>query len=429
MLIISVQLRKGAEGEMNKLFSNNFILLILGQISSLFANTILRFALSVYILELTGSASIFAGLLALAMVPTILLSPFGGILADRANRRNIMVTLDFLSGITATIAVLTINESNAVVVVGSVLVILSVLSAFESPTVQAAAVQMQEGDNVIRANAVVNQVAALASLVAPFLGSACYTAFGLKPVLAASVFSFFITALLEEFIRLPYVRERFHAGWKEVVKHDFRLSIHFLVREKPGILRLLLSVAVIGCFIMGIGNVGLPYMIRVSLGLSAEYVGIAESVCGAAAIVGSIVVGVAAKRLKASGMYRFLIGVGGCMIPMGLSFLLGNVMVIYWSLLLFIAIMQVLASIFSIYCLSLIQQQTPNELLGKVMAYIATITLCLQPIGQIVYGMLFDALTNNVLWIMIGTALCVILVSVAARKTFEGIEGLEGTKS
>lgn len=44
-----------------KLFSRNFTLLILGQISSLSANTILRFVLSMYILDLTGSAAVFAG--------------------------------------------------------------------------------------------------------------------------------------------------------------------------------------------------------------------------------------------------------------------------------------------------------------------------------------------------------------------------------
>ena len=81
-----------------KLFTRNFALLILGQISSLIGNLTLKFALSMYVLEQTGSASIFAGLLALSMLPTILLSPFGGILADRANRHKIMVALDALSG-------------------------------------------------------------------------------------------------------------------------------------------------------------------------------------------------------------------------------------------------------------------------------------------------------------------------------------------
>ena len=87
-----------------KLFTRNFTFLILGQISSLIGNYTLKFALSMYVLEQTGSASIFAGLLALALLPTILLSPFGGILADRANRRNIMAALDTLSGLSVLIA-------------------------------------------------------------------------------------------------------------------------------------------------------------------------------------------------------------------------------------------------------------------------------------------------------------------------------------
>lgn len=82
-----------------KLFTRNFTFLILGQVSSLIGNYTLKFALSMYILEQTGSASVYAGLMAVSLIPMILLSPFGGILADRANRRNIMVTLDTLSGI------------------------------------------------------------------------------------------------------------------------------------------------------------------------------------------------------------------------------------------------------------------------------------------------------------------------------------------
>ena len=58
-----------------KLFTRNFTLLILGQTSSLIGNFSLKFALSMYILEQTGSASVFAGLLAISMLPTVLLSP------------------------------------------------------------------------------------------------------------------------------------------------------------------------------------------------------------------------------------------------------------------------------------------------------------------------------------------------------------------
>ena len=52
-----------------KLFTRNFTLLILGQVSSLTGNYTLKFALSMYVLEQTGSASIFAGMLSAALLP------------------------------------------------------------------------------------------------------------------------------------------------------------------------------------------------------------------------------------------------------------------------------------------------------------------------------------------------------------------------
>lgn len=143
-----------------KLFTKNFTLLVLGQVSSLFGNFILKFALSMYVLEVTGSAAIFAGILAAATIPTILLSPFGGILADRANRRNIMAALDTLTGLSVLCAALLFSEKNGIAVISVLLLLLSVLGAFESPTVQASVPQMQTGQNLIKGNAIVNQVAA-----------------------------------------------------------------------------------------------------------------------------------------------------------------------------------------------------------------------------------------------------------------------------
>ncbi len=58
-----------------KLFTRNFTLLILGQVTSLFGNFILKLALSMHVLEETGSAAVFAGILSAATIPTIILSP------------------------------------------------------------------------------------------------------------------------------------------------------------------------------------------------------------------------------------------------------------------------------------------------------------------------------------------------------------------
>ena len=260
-----------------KLFTRNFTFLILGQVSSLIGNYTLKFALSMYVLEQTGSASIFAGLLALSLLPTVLLSPFGGILADRADRRNIMVALDTLSGLSVLIAAFILPLGQEIIVIGALLVVLSILGAFESPTVQACVPQMLSGDNIIKGNAVVNQVASIASLITPFLGSIFYTAFGIQPVFYAAVACFFITALLECFIRLTYNNPGYKMKISTVIRGDLSESMRFLRREQPNILKLLLLAALVSLFVAGTAVVGFPYLVRTVLGLSAEHYGMAES--------------------------------------------------------------------------------------------------------------------------------------------------------
>ena len=184
------------------LWTRNFILLVLGQASSLFGNLILRLALSMYLLEVTGSAAVFAGILSAAALPTIILSPLGGVLADRVDRRRLMVLLDALTGAFVLAAALLLPVAGGIAVATGLLIALSVLGAFETPTVQACIPAMLAGDDIIRGNAVVNQIASVSALVAPMLGGALYAALGLGPVMYASVGCFWVTALLECFIRL-----------------------------------------------------------------------------------------------------------------------------------------------------------------------------------------------------------------------------------
>ena len=63
--------------------------------------------------------------------------------------------------------------------------------------------------------------------------------------------------------------------------------------------------------------------------------------------------------------------------------------------------MQAAISIFSIFAVSMIQQNTPDELIGKIMAYTSAVTLCAQPVGQMVYGFLFDRFQEIVYLVLI----------------------------
>lgn len=405
-----------------KLFTKNFILLILGQLTSLFGNFILKLALSMYVLEVTGSAAIFAGILSVATIPTIILSPLGGILADRVNRRNIMVALDALTGVSVLCAALYLSESNALAVISTLLIILSVLGAFETPTVQACIPTMLQGDNIMKGNAVVNQVASLSYLVAPMLGGVLYVMLGLKPVMYASVGCFFITALFECFIKLGYQRSEGKGGVLSVVKQDFLSSMQYIAKEQTSILKMLLLTAFSRFFVMGITIVGLPYVVRTVLGLNAQYYGAAESALAVATILGSVAAGLLTEKLRIHRL-SILLASMGVVIPVGIAFLYPAGPIIKYAVtIVSFCGMQIAISIFSIFAVSLIQQRTPNHLIGKVMAYTSAITLCVQPIGQMVYGFLFDSFSNAVYLCFIPTGIIVCVVGLSAMGFFKNLE-------
>lgn len=403
-----------------KLFTRNFTLLILGQLTSLFGNFILKLALSMYVLEITGSAAIFAGILSAATIPTILFSPLGGILADRIDKRNIMVALDTLTGVSVLCAVLFLSESNGLAVISVLLVILSVLGAFETPTVQACIPTMLQGDNIMKGNAVVNQVASLSYLIAPMLGGILYAALQLKPVMYASVGCFFITALFECFIKLDGQRFPSKGNVLSTVKQDFLSSLQFISKEQTAISKLLILTAFSRFFVMGIIIVGLPFIVRTVLGLNAQYYGAAESALAVATILGSIAAGIFTQKLKIHRLSFLLTLLGIFMIPAGIVFLLpASSMIKYIINLIFFCGMQAVISIFSIFTVSLIQQRTPNHLIGKIMAYTSTVTLCVQPIGQIVYGFLFDQFSNSVYLCFLPTGIIVCMIGLSAYSTLK----------
>ena len=409
-----------------KLFTRNFTLLILGQVSSLTGNYTLKFALSMYVLEQTGSASIFAGMLSAALLPTVLLSPFGGILADRANRKHIMVALDALSGLSVLAAGLLLPLGRELWVIGALLVLLSVLAAFESPTVQACVPQMVSPQNLVQGNAVVSQVSAVTSLATPFLGSLFYTAFGIGPVFAAAVVCFWLTALLECMIRLEYQKPPRTAGIGAIVREDLAVSVHFLRREQPDILKLLLLAALAGMFVSGTAVVGFPYLVRTVLGLSATYYGAAESAMGAAAILGSLCAGLMGKKLRVRDLSAIFLSFGLSLFPIGFSFLLPvGRMARYGVLLFFFCVCQLGVCIFSTYAITLIQQRTPEQLMGKVMSCVFTLSMCAQPVGQLVYGALFDCFSDSVYWVLIPTGMLICLIAVASRGFLKRMEAAE----
>lgn len=406
-----------------KLFNRDFTLVAIGQLISLFGNAILRFALALYVLDATGSAAVFGTVTAIAVIPTILLSPFGGILSDRVNRRNIMVSLDFATAALALGLGLLLSEENAVALITVTLLLLSVIQACYTPSVNSSVPLLQAEGNLVKANAVVSQVSMLANLIGPVLGGVLYGFFGAMPIILVSGVCFFLSAVLELFIHIPFQPLDAKTSILQIVKDDLRESIRFMTREQPDILRITLMIAVYSLFVVSTITVGLPYMIRTVLGLSSQLYGAAEGLMAAAGIAGGIASGFLAGRLKTSRLYWLLVLSGAALVPVGAAFLLGcGPMTCYIVITICIMAMQLLIALFSIFMLSLAQSRTPSHLLGKMTAYIMTLTMCAQPVGQALYGVLFDRFAGSLYLPLIATALIAAAIGLASRGLFARLE-------
>lgn len=215
------------------LFSKDFTLVIIGQIISLFGNATVRFALPLYLLNLTGSSALYGTVTACAFIPAIVLSPIGGIAADRINKRNIMVILDFFTAAVIFLFSMFMNEGNLIPLLTVTLMLLYGIAGAYQPSVQASIPVLVPQDNFMAANAIINTISSFAALTGPVLGGILYSIYGLKPVLWVCMICFILSAVMEIFINIPFVKHISDGKMLATAKHDFSESVLFIRREKP----------------------------------------------------------------------------------------------------------------------------------------------------------------------------------------------------
>ncbi len=378
-----------------KLLSRDFTLVVIGQIISLFGNAIIRFALPLYLLNLTGSSALYGTVTACAFIPAILLSPIGGIVADRVNKRNIMVILDFFTAAVILAFSLLMNGANLVVLLTITLMLLYGIAGAYQPSVQASIPALVGQSRFMEANSVINTVSSFASLTGPVLGGILYSACGLKPVLLVCMVCFTLSAVMEIFIKIPYQKQDLKGGVWKTAKADFAESIRFIRRDKAVIGKALLVVCGINLFLAAMIVVALPYLVTEVLNLEASRAnrlyGFAEGALAAGGLFGGIGAGLFADRLKIHKSGNLVIACAACVFPMGVSLLLfSSGMVNYIVITLCCFGVMTFSAMFTVQMMSFMQRETPQNLIGKVIAVVLTVSMCAQPVGNALYGVLFE---------------------------------------
>ncbi len=407
-----------------KLFSKDFTLVVIGQIISLFGNAAVRFALPLYLLNLTGSSALYGTVTACAFIPAILLSPVGGIVADRVNKRNIMVILDFFTAAVILAFSLLMNEVNLILLLTVTLMLLYGIAGAYQPSVQASIPALTSQDNFMAANSIINIISSFASLAGPVLGGILYSAYGLKPVLRVCAACFILSAVMEIFIQIPFQKQASEGGVLKTARADFAESIRFIRKEKPVIGKAVLVICGINLFLAAMIVVAVPYLVTEALNLEASQAnrlyGFAEGALAAGGLAGGIGAGVFANRLTIHKSGNLVIACAVCVFPIGVSLaLVSSAMINYTVITVCCFAIMVCSTLFTVQMMSFIQAETPQNLIGKVIAVILTVSMCAQPLGNAFYGVLFEICKGCEYAVVLFSGVVSLMIAIGAGNIFK----------
>jgi MFS family permease len=384
---------------------------------SLFGNMILSWALPFYVLDISDSSSLYGLVLGVPYISLLLVTPIGGIMADRLKKQRIMFWLDLST--TVLIVLYTIASGFAIAAVPLVIIKLLALNAIQGlymPAVTAAVPALVPPDKLVSANGVASTINSLSGVAAPAVAGILYGQFGLLPILIISAICFAITAVMDLLIRIPFKKQEDAGGVVKMIKSDMSLALNFVIKENPVIKKCIAISFVFSITVMSLLIIGVPVMITQNLGMDMDMSGISLSVMMSGMIFGGILAASLGARLTIQNMYIPLLLCSLSVIPMGVVFLIDTpVFISYVVITAASAFTVMFMMLCQIQMLAYMQSATPSVLLGKVMSIVMMLPFVAQALGQIFFGALFEYF-EALPWIVIfASAFISIVASVLTR--------------
>lgn len=377
--------------------NKNFLIIVIGQIISLFGNAIQRFSMSLYLLEFTGSTASFANILAISTIPYVIFAPIAGKIADSINRKRIMIYLDlFASTVVGVYAITLFNNRDSEFIVGIVMFLLSICYTLYSPAVTASIPQVVKGDKLTSANGIINQVGSIVNFAGPIIAGIIYGLIGIKFIVVLNAISFLLSACMELFLDIPDVSRE---NDEKVISLNFikksfidmKQGYVYLKTEKKTIMWIIASYACCNIFLVPILSVVAPYFINVLLKLPSQVYGIVESICVLGMILGGLWISFKPNKFSMNKLHKtyYPMIIGSIIIAV-----IGMINIDrYGKALMFsiggMAIMLSLA-LSNVLTLTFIQKEIDSNRLGRIMAFSNAIaTISVAP-GQLLFGQIIE---------------------------------------
>jgi len=357
----------------------NFYKLWLGELISNIGSGMTAFALSVYIYEKTGSVSYVSLITLLSFMPSIILSPIGGLLADKYDRRLLMIIGDLFSGLGLVYILWSIQAGEkSIVPIFVGITFSSIFTSLLEPSYRATLTDILEEENYAKASGLIQVAGSAKYLISPVIAGMILSVADIRVILLLDILTFITTCLM-----IFLVRKSMNSETQNYKKDSFKglLEGLFIIKENRGVYSLVIVMFFV-CFFMGFIQILIRPMILATS--SVKTAGMMESLCAVGLLIGSLWIGIAGIKKN----YTKILAVACffCGIFMSMTGVNENLAIIGISTFLFFSTLPFMNSCADV----LVRVSIPNELQGRVWGLISLITQMGTVIAYIISGVMAD---------------------------------------
>ena len=268
------------------LYRRNFGLFSLGRLVSLIGSGIQAVALSLYILDITGSGSKMGTFLIFSLLPRVVFSPLAGIVGDRINRKLIMVLMDFLRGIVIlSMAFISRFHQLSILHIYMFQFVVSILDTFFDPVTSAMLPELVPEKQLTRANSLLGAMNSISYIIGPALGGVLYP-LGIEIVFYINGISFVLSGISELFIVYQQTTKKIKMTVTQVWE-DFIQGIRYF-KERKKMTAIMIFAMITNFLAAPVIMVVVPYFAREIVGFSSYQYGLMETSWVVGTLIGNV---------------------------------------------------------------------------------------------------------------------------------------------
>ncbi len=358
-----------------------FWVIFSGQFVSALGSSISSFGLSIWVLLQTNSTLYFTITYFATMVPNVIFSPITGSIADRKDRKKIIIICDSLDAVLKLFIMLLFFAGKFEVWMVVLFNFLSAtLNAFQGPAFYACIPNIVPKDDLGKANSMLMLIQAVKMLVAPVVAGLLYPVIGLIGLFIADFISYgaAILTILPQDLRYEK-KEKSSESFYKTIKSDFVETFAY-IKNMGGFFKILITTS----FINFVANLTLPLIgPLVMSNYDSKIFGFVESSFGIGMLVGSIVSGMLKTKDKVKSIFTSLILSAVFLMTVGISY---KWYFIFVGVLFFALPIPRINTLFG----TLMQSKISNDMLGKVSALSMSINNLFSPVAVLLSGILAD---------------------------------------